>query len=225
MFGVAGAGALAYALITAPVPPPQPTKAQAGVLSMPTAAAPKSSALVTASKPVSLRIPSIGVDAPVGTLGLNSNGTVQVPSEPMHAGWYTDSVSPGQAGAAVILGHVDFVSTGPAVFYRLGSLAPGAAVTVARQDGTSATFTVTAVREYPKSDFPTSDVYEAGRSTAQLRLVTCGDWDADRHAYTGNIVVFATLTAVSPAKPTAAAKAAKGAATEPTQAAVHTRPQ
>lgn len=216
----AGAGALAYALTTAPTPPPQPTKAQAGALSVHVKASAPQPLVLPASKPVSLRIPSIGVDAPVDMLGLNADGTVQVPAQPMHAGWYADSPSPGQLGAAVLLGHVDFHTTGPAVFYSLGSLNPGAAITVVRQDGTGATFTVTAVREYPKSDFPTAEVYYAPGDSAQLRLVTCGSWDPDLHAYTGNTVAFATLTSV-----TLPAGASPRAAAPPPRAVTHPRPQ
>jgi sortase (surface protein transpeptidase) len=216
----AGAGALAYALTTAPTPPPQPTKAQAGTLSVHAKASAPQPLALPASKPVSLRIPSIGVDAPVDMLGLNSDGAVQVPAQPMHAGWYTDSASPGQLGAAVLLGHVDFYTTGPAVFYSLGSLNPGAAITVVRQDGTGATFTVTAVREYPKSDFPTAEVYYAPGDSAQLRLVTCGSWDPDMHAYTGNTVAFATLTSV-----TLPGSASPRADAPPPRAVTHPRPQ
>ena len=192
----AGSGAVAYALATSPTAPPQPTKAQAGTLSVHARPSASQPLALPASMPVALRIPSIGVDAPVDTLGRNADGTVQVPTQPMHAGWYADSASPGQAGAAVLLGHVDFYTTGPAVFYSLGSLNPGASVTVVRKDGTSATFTVTAVREYPKSAFPTAEVYYASGNSAQLRLVTCGSWDPGLHAYTGNTVAFATLTSV-----------------------------
>ena len=51
-------------------------------------------------------------------LGLNSDGTVQVPPLGNHnlAGWYDGSVTPGQDGSAVILGHVDNYA-GPSVFY------------------------------------------------------------------------------------------------------------
>jgi sortase (surface protein transpeptidase) len=217
----AGAGAFAYALATAPTPPPQPTKAQAGALSVHAKASAPQPLALPASKPVSLRIPSIGVDAPVDMLGLNPDGTVQVPAQPMHAGWYADSASPGQPGAAVLLGHVDFYTTGPAVFYSLGSLNPGAAITVDRQDGTGATFTVTAVREYPKSDFPTAEVYYAPGDSAQLRLVTCGSWDSDRHAYTGNTVAFATLTSVT----LPAGASPRAGAPPPPHTMTHPRPQ
>jgi sortase (surface protein transpeptidase) len=140
-----------------------------------------------------VRIPSIGVNAAVDLLGLNADGTVQVPSAPDDAGWYRGSAAPGLPGAAVLLGHVDFASTGPAVFYRLGEVKPGAAVLVTRKDGTTATFTADAVREFPKDAFPTDEVYGPTDGDAELRLITCGSWDPDQHEYVGNTVVFATL--------------------------------
>jgi sortase (surface protein transpeptidase) len=194
-----GASAITYALMNAPTPPPQPTAAQAGTLPPPVthhtqAPAAPSQPAMPASVPTHVRIPSIGVDAAVDTLGLNADGTVQVPSEPDDAGWFRGSATPGQIGAAVLLGHVDFAATGPAVFYRLGELTPGASILVARKDGSTAAFTVDAVREFPKSGFPTDQVYGPTDGDAQLRLVTCGNWDSDQRKYVGNTVVFATLT-------------------------------
>ncbi|MBR7838631.1 class F sortase, partial [Actinospica durhamensis] len=160
-----------------------------------------------ASPPTRLRIPSIGVDAAVDELGLNTDGTVAVPGVPNDAGWYNGSATPGQTGASVLLGHVDFVGTGPAVFYRLGELKPGETIVVERKDGSSATFSVDAVREALKSDFPTQEVYGPTDGTAQLRLVTCGDWDSGQHKYVGNTIVFATLVPPHPASAAASTKA------------------
>ncbi len=214
LLAACGSGAIAYALLTAPTPPPQPTAAQAGTLPparsghRPASTAPPS---MPASPPTRLRIPSLDLDAQIDTLGLNTDGTVQVPTIPDHAGWYDGSATPGQTGAAVLLGHVDFASTGPAVFYRLGEVKPGATILVARRDGSTATFTATAVREFPKSDFPTDEVYGATDGTAELRLITCGSWDPDQHAYVGNTVVFAGLARPA-AAPHPSAKPSPGAA-------------
>lgn len=197
LLAVGGASAIGFALLTAPTAPVQPTAAQAGTLHPAgsgharVAGSPTS---MPASPPTRVRIPSIGVDAAVDTLGLNTDGTVEVPGKPDDAGWYNGSAAPGQIGAAVLLGHVDFASSGPAVFYRLGELKPGAAVFVARQDGSTAAFTVDAVREVPKSNFPTDEVYGPTDGSAQLRLITCGSWDAEQHKYVGNTIVFATFT-------------------------------
>jgi len=128
-------------------------------------------------------------------LGLNADGTLQVPWKPLLAGWFTYSPTPGEVGPSVIAGHVDSWETGPAVFYRLGDLSPGDQVDVTRSDGTVATFGVDAVRAYAKDDFPTQTVY-GNTDRAGLRLITCGDWNSSQQEYDGNVVVFASLVGV-----------------------------
>ena len=45
--------------------------------------------------------------APLVRLGLNPDGTMQVPGDYQVAGWFTGAPQPGQLGRAVIAGHVD----------------------------------------------------------------------------------------------------------------------
>src|SRR5450631_199652 len=127
---------------------------------------------VVRSVPVSLRIPAIGVSVPLISLGLNLDGTVQVPTDYQQAGWFQLGPTPGQVGSAVILGHVDS-RTGPAVFFQIRSLTPGNEVDVSLADGMTAHFAVTSVQMYSKQQFPAQRVYgSSGFST--LQLVTCG---------------------------------------------------
>ncbi|MBV9095490.1 MAG: class F sortase, partial [Streptosporangiaceae bacterium] len=84
------------------------------------------------SPPLSVVIPAIGVDSSLLRLGINSDGTLQVPSLQTSSGeaaWYRYSATPGQVGTSVIEGHVDS-NSGPAVFFRLGALRPGDTVDV-----------------------------------------------------------------------------------------------
>jgi LPXTG-site transpeptidase (sortase) family protein len=144
-------------------------------------------------KPVWLTIPAIGVKTPIVKLGLNRNGTLQAPSTTTVAGWYTGSPRPGATGSAVIAGHVDS-RTGPAVFFWLNKMRPGERIYVKRADGTLAVFTVTAVRIYTKSNFPTAMVY-GPVPDAELRLITCGGtFDDARGSYLSNVVVYARLS-------------------------------
>ena len=71
--------------------------------------------------PVRIVIPAIGVDAPVMQLGLNPDKTIQVPPLAARnlAGWYKYGPAPGQAGPAVIVGHIDSAASGASVFFRL----------------------------------------------------------------------------------------------------------
>jgi hypothetical protein len=147
------------------------------------------------SVPVAVDIPAIGVHSRLLHLGLNSDGTMQVPSlytSADEAAWYKYSVTPGQIGASVIEGHVDSYK-GPAVFFRLGALRPGDTVDVTLADGVTAIFRVTGVREYLKSAFPAKTIYDAA-GYAALRLITCGGafaWTTGH--YLSSTIVFASL--------------------------------
>lgn len=147
---------------------------------------------VARSIPVHLSIPAIGLSDGLSELGLNKNGTVQVPTSWTVPGWYRLGPSPGQAGSAVILGHVDSVN-GPAAFYRLASLRPGNEVSVKLADGQVVRFKVIGLRMYLKSKFPDRLVY-GPRSYSALQLVTCGGtFDSGTHHYLSNLVVFTEL--------------------------------
>jgi hypothetical protein len=145
--------------------------------------------------PVRLRIPAIGVDTGLQRLGRDRDGSVEVPSGRHkwdEAGWYAGGTRPGDPGSAVLLGHVDS-RAGPAVFYRLRELRPGDRVEVVRADGSSAWFAVERVARYPKTRFPTDDVYYP-TLTPRLRLVTCGgSFDPAARSYRSNVIVFAKL--------------------------------
>ena len=148
------------------------------------------------SMPVSVAIPAIGVTSKLLHLGLNADGTIQVPSlvtSANKAAWYKYSATPGQIGASVIEGHVDS-DQGPAVFYRLGALRPGDTIDVTLADGVTAIFRVNGVREYTKSKFPSKAIYGA-TNYAALRLITCGGvFDYATGHYLSSTVVFASLT-------------------------------
>jgi sortase (surface protein transpeptidase) len=136
------------------------------------------------------------------SLGLNFDGTVQVPTVTTQPGWYRLGVTPGQIGSAVILGHVDS-HLGPGIFFKLQTLAAGDQVDVGLTDGDTAQFTVNAVAEYSKTSFPAQRVYGSDGASA-LQLVTCGGaFDRQTGSYLSNIVVYTSLSAVLP--PTAPA--------------------
>lgn len=148
------------------------------------------------STPTTISIPRIGVNANIMSLGTNPDGTIQVPplEQAERAGWYEPGPSPGEIGNAVIVGHVDSAKIGPAVFFQLGALQSGDTITVAREDGMQATFTVESVTSYPKESFPTELVYGPSEK-ASLRVVTCGgQFDEASHSYRNNIIVLATMT-------------------------------
>jgi hypothetical protein len=147
--------------------------------------------MLAAAPPVALQIPAIGVRTRLVQLGITRQGTLQVPSSPSVAGWYTGSPRPGEIGSSIIVGHIDSY-LGPGVFYRLRELHPGDRIYVRQADGMSAVFEVTAVHQYPKAHFPVAAVY-GPVPDAELRLITCGGtFDYATRSYLSNIVVYST---------------------------------
>lgn len=147
-----------------------------------------------ASEPTEVRIPKIGVRSSLIPLGLNPDETVEVPpvEQPLQAGWYRLARTPGEAGPAVLLGHVDG-NRQPGVFFRLKELTAGDDVEVSRKDGTTARFRVTRTEQVAKDSFPTEAVY-GDTVTPELRLVTCGgSFDASARSYRDNVIVYAQL--------------------------------
>jgi sortase (surface protein transpeptidase) len=155
----------------------------------------------TVAAPVSVAVPAIDVSSDLLRLGLDGDGTVQVPplAEDDRAGWYEPGPAPGAVGPAVILGHVDSAQWGPGVFFDLGALQPGDEVTVTREDRSVAVFAVDRVERHRKDDFPTIEVY-GDTDDAQLRLITCGGaFDPAAGSYEDNVIVFASLVSTRPA--------------------------
>jgi len=162
--------------------------------------------VVARSTPVSLRVPAIALSVPLSTLGLNPDGTVQVPTNDIEPGWFRLGPSPGQIGSAVILGHVDSYQ-GPGVFFQLHALLAGDQVQVSLADGAVANFVVTAVAVYAKAQFPAQQVYASNGSSA-LQLVTCGgSFDTQTGHYLSNLVVYTSFVSATPATAPAAVTA------------------
>lgn len=140
--------------------------------------------------PIRVRIPEIGVDAPIVPLLVDESGVLLPPGRNDIAGWWKDGPEPGESGPAVIAGHVDS-HTGPAVFFRLPDLPSGVQVLVDRADHTTAVFTTYRAERHSKDAFPTEAVYGSTRNP-EIRIITCGgDFDDTNDRYLANVIVFA----------------------------------
>lgn len=177
---------------------PTPSASASSSMAMPSPTSTPATAAVPVldrSVPTRIEIPAIGVDSSLMQLGLEKDGTIEVPPYDKNApaGWYRGSPTPGQLGPSVILGHVDTFKAGPVVFYRLSQLHKGNHVTVHRKDGSSARFVVDRVENVPKAGFPTLKVY-GNTDRPELRLITCGgEFNPKTRDYEANTVVFAHL--------------------------------
>ncbi|MFB7865364.1 class F sortase [Streptomyces sp. NPDC056069] len=178
----------------APVRPTVPAP-RVATTAAPAPAGQLATAPLTRSEPVRVRIPAAGVDTgPVLRLGLNGDGSVQVPSvaQADRIGWYDKGVTPGETGPAVLIGHYD-TADGPAVLRDVGRIHVGDRVTVTRADGTDAVFRVRELEQVDKKAFPTEKVY-GDTERPELRLITCGGELVNGHR-PDNVVVYADLMA------------------------------
>jgi hypothetical protein len=158
--------------------------------------------------PVSVSIPKLDVESELIDLGLNPDGSVQVPpvERPEIAGWYAgekvdkdgDETKPGQRGSALIAAHVDGLTpTGekgqPGLFAHLSTLVPGDEVFVEQEGGSRLRFVVESLETFSKPEFPGQRVYLAD-DAIRLNLVTCGGaFDEKTGHYVDNIVAFTKL--------------------------------
>lgn len=150
---------------------------------------------VVAAAPAHLIIPSINVDAPVESVNIQSNGDLGTPQKNQWegVGWYSNGVRPGQAGSAVIDGHLDRPGGYPAVFWDLNKVQVGEIIMVVDAQGKTLHFRVTRTASYPPLEAPLQEIFGDTGGT-YLNLITCaGTWVASQKQTTLRLVVYATL--------------------------------
>lgn len=146
------------------------------------------------SIPGRIRVPSVGLDAPVVPVGLNPDGSMEVPKA-SEVGWYEPGVRPGSpAGSAVLAAHVDYAGEKGA-FFNLRSIPEGAEVFVVGPDGRELRFVVNQRLQVDKKALPVQELFRSDGAPT-LTLITCGGaFDRGARHYRDNIVVRAALQA------------------------------
>lgn len=131
---------------------------------------PQRKVVADASAPTRVRIPAVGLDAPVEPETATRSGTLTMPGNVTWVGWYSQGVHPGQPGDAVIAGQVDGSSF--AVLARLDQVRAGSRVEVDMTDGSTLTFDVASARAYPAGRQP-NDLFARG-GPPRLSLIATG---------------------------------------------------
>ena len=140
-----------------------------------------------------LKIPIIGVDATVESVGLTSAGAVDVPKGPSDAAWFDLGPRPGEIGSAVFVGHSGWKNGIPAVFDNLYKLNKGDKLYIESDKGVSTEFVVREIRTYGEND-DASSVFISNDNKAHLNLITCeGIWNKAKKSYSNRLVVFADI--------------------------------
>lgn len=144
-----------------------------------------------------LIIPVIGVNAPIETVGKTIDGRMDVPTKNQWngVGWYKDGPTPGDAGSAVIDGHLDRPGGGPAVFWRLKDLHVGDVVSLKDNVGHLLRFKVMQVANYAPESAPLDQIFGKNDGTF-LNLITCaGVWIPTENQTSQRLVVFTKMIA------------------------------
>jgi len=169
--------------------PPQPSRAKP--MQQSAFQVPRPSVRVIDTTPVRLVIASIGVDAVIEARGLDANRNLATPTNFRNVAWYKLGPRPGEAGNAIINGHVNWW-TGDAVFTHLSRLKVGDQIRVVRADGVAVVFTVSAKRTVDANARVAS--LFAPSSTSTLTLITCsGVWNPLTQSDTQRLIVSASL--------------------------------
>jgi LPXTG-site transpeptidase (sortase) family protein len=138
-----------------------------------------------------LLVPSIEIDAPIVTLGVDADGTMQSPDNPVDVAWYSFSGRPGEGSNIVMAGHLDFVNYGAAVFYRLKEAKAGDELQLALVDGSTALYRILDVAIYDEATAPVLEIVGPTESEI-VTLITCGgSFDPVSREYDKRVVLRA----------------------------------
>jgi LPXTG-site transpeptidase (sortase) family protein len=141
------------------------------------------------SGPYTLRIPRIGVDAPVIPIESNEDRVLLPPRDPGVAGWWSDGAAPGEPeGSAVLVGHT-VRNNGGGIFDHVGTLRSGDTIEVVGSNS-ALTYRVQSVDVLSKDDVARNaeQIFnQAG--PGRLVVITCDDWDGE--VWQSNIITVA----------------------------------
>lgn len=129
---------------------------------------------VASDLPRLITIPSIGVNARVQSVGVNSQGNIDTPKNLNDTAWYDGSAKPNQDGQVFIDGHTSFSRTIDAAFNDLGKMKQGDQIVVETGNGAKYTYRVTAIEtvDAAKVDMGKALNVQQG-STKGITLMTC----------------------------------------------------
>lgn len=151
-----------------------------------------SQATSTPIVPVVLTIPALRVGAMVEQVGKKADGTMGTPTKFNEVAWYALGSKPGEAGNAVIAGHVNNALTTAGVFEHLSQINLGDVVQVSN-GSTTLTFVVKQIQTLPASEAPDASIF-ATTGPPQIVLITCdGEWVQSDKTFNKRLIVTASL--------------------------------
>jgi LPXTG-site transpeptidase (sortase) family protein len=125
-----------------------------------------------ADMPRSIELPTIEASGFIQKVGIDSTNAVAAPSNIFLAGWYINSVKPGEVGVSLIDGHVQGVYK-EGIFKKLSKLQKNDVFYVVYGDGSRRSFTVQSTADYSTEEASTKMLEPVDGIERQLNLITC----------------------------------------------------
>jgi LPXTG-site transpeptidase (sortase) family protein len=154
-----------------------------------------------------MKIPVIGVDAPVGRFAVGNDGVMPAPADPVEVAWYDLSAFsglgglPGGGGNAIFAGHVDEFAhipyaahslfRGKAVFGSLALLSPGDVIEIDYQ-GRTLRYAVASKQQVHANGADWRSILSSHVAVDTITLYTCtGDFNWSTREYSDRLVIRA----------------------------------
>lgn len=140
--------------------------------------------------PKYITLPSIKAEGFLQKVGVDQNKQVATPGNIFMAGWFVDTVRPGQKGLSVIDGHVNGIKNA-GIFKNIAKLEKGDNYSIEFGDGSKQSFAVTEVKDVPVADAASVLFSQDPAVTNQLNLITCsGKFNQKTRQYENRVIVI-----------------------------------
>lgn len=153
---------------------------------------------IIAAKPIyadpkTIVIESVQINAAIVPLGVDKDGSLDVPESWTEAGWYKDGANPGEKGNMIINGHYDDNFGRPAAFWGLKNVHTGDKVSIVDRFGRKYEYQITSQMLVGINDPNRSKIYDDGNG-AEITLITCGGvWIPGIATYDKRLVLKGSL--------------------------------
>lgn len=143
--------------------------------------------------PKLITIPSINLSGYVINVGVDQNKEIAVPPNVHLAGWFVDSVRPGEKGLSIIDGHVDGLTVG-GIFKNLNKLNKGDEIVIEMGSNDIYKYKVKDIKTIPLNEAAGVLFSQDPTIVSQLNLITCiGTYLDDQRTYDHRLVVISEL--------------------------------
>lgn len=174
--------------------PPNPSVVVTYSTDNPSETKPVGEYIVAADQPRSIKITKIGSGGFIQKVGTDQDKRIAVPTNIHFAGWYRNSVKPGEKGLSIIDGHVGGRYSS-AIFSKLSSINNGDEISIEYGNGSIRLFKVID-KQSLALDKSADFLFQKRKDVDyQLNLVTCdGTYNKKAKTFNNRLIIVAKRT-------------------------------